>query len=209
MTSLNNIKEVIKKIALVDDIAEHICFFGGCMPYIIHNKESNRQHSDIDILVEESYMDNIRERLKTNNLYDECLDSLNLDLDRDYGLKANINGVYVEFEPVSLKNKVFTKASFSPFKSLAGIKSMPYIDIKDIIIPIEIDGVKIYSQTPELIMLDKEQYKREKDIIDIDFIKEEGIDKEKYFRIKKCMEMKKEVISLYEDLRKGKKKNVR
>ena len=68
MAQLKQIREVMKKIAGYEDVGKHICFFGGSMPYILSNKESNRDHSDIDILVEEEYMPVIRDLLKLHNI---------------------------------------------------------------------------------------------------------------------------------------------
>ena len=39
MSSLNEIKAVIKKISEIGDLGQHMCFFGGSVPYIYYNKE--------------------------------------------------------------------------------------------------------------------------------------------------------------------------
>jgi hypothetical protein len=59
-------------------------------------------------------------------------------------------------------------------------------DISDIIIPIELDGKKVYAETMELIKVDKETYQREKDIKDIEFINDNGVNEEKYQRVQKA-----------------------
>ena len=53
----------------------------------------------------------------------------------------------------------------------------------------------------ELIKAAKEQYKREKDLLDISFIDSQGIDIEKYHRVKNSLELSEVSITSYEDLR--------
>lgn len=44
MSSLYEIKSVIKKISSIENLGQHVCFFGGSVPYIYYNRESNREH---------------------------------------------------------------------------------------------------------------------------------------------------------------------
>jgi hypothetical protein len=201
MASLNNVKAVVKKISTIENLGEHLCFFGGSVPYIYYNKESNREHSDVDILVDKEYMDVVRQLAKQSNLYRPNLDSLNLDLKDDYGLKLFIDGVYVEFEPMYVEDGMLIRKSFSPDKSLAGVEMIPFEELTDLIVELNIDGVKSYCQSPELIKAEKEQYKREKDLLDINFIDSQGIDVDKYHRVKKSIESSTATINTYEELK--------
>jgi len=201
MSSLYEIKSVIKKISSIENLGQHVCFFGGSVPYIYYNMESNREHSDIDVLVDEKYIDVIRQLAKQSNLYIPKFDSLNLDLGDDYGLKIFIDGVYVEFEPMFIDNGMLVRKSFSPNKEMAGTEMIPFEELTDLIVAIDIDGIKSYCQSPELIKAEKEQYKREKDLLDISFIDSQGIDIEKYHRVKKSLELSETSITSYEDLR--------
>ena len=201
MSSLNEIKAVIKKISEIGNLGQHMCFFGGSVPYIYYNKESNREHSDIDILIDKEYIDVIRQLAKQNNLYIPKLDSLNLDLGDDYGLKVFIDGVYVEFEPMYIDNGMLVRKSFSPNREMAGSEMIPFEELTDLIVSFDIDGIKSYCESPELIKAAKEQYKREKDLLDINFIDSQGIDIEKYHRVKKSLELSETSITSYEDLR--------
>lgn len=201
MSSLYEIKSVIKKISSIENLGQHMCFFGGSVPYIYYNRESNREHSDIDVLVDEKYIDVIRQLAKQSNLYIPKFDSLNLDLGDDYGLKIFIDGVYVEFEPMFIDNGMLVRKSFSPNKEMAGTEMIPFEELTDLIVAIDIDGIKSYCQSPELIKAEKEQYKREKDLLDINFIDSQGIDIEKYHRVKKSLELSETSITSYEDLR--------
>ena len=200
MASLENVKKVIKKICSIGNLGQHVCFFGGAVPYIFYNEESNREHSDIDVLVDEKYMDYIRKLAKQNNIYIPKLDSLNLNLDDDYGFKVFIDGVYVEFEPMSIDNGTLIRKDFSPNKKQAGIEKIPFQHINDLIIELNIDDVKTYAQSNELIKISKEKYRRDKDLVDIKFIDSHGIDTEKYNRVKKSVEFSIVSISSYDEL---------
>ena len=188
MSNINQIREVVKKIAGYNNLGEHLCFFGGAMPYIMTGKDSFREHSDIDILVDSRFMPIIREILKESNLYKPELDSLNFNIDNDYGLKTYIDGVYVEFEPMEIENNFLHRRSFSPKKQLVGEEIIPFVELTDLIVPISVDGIKTYSYSMEYIKAQKEKYSREKDIADINFIDSAGIDPNKYERTKLSFE---------------------
>ena len=199
MPSLNQIKKVMIEIVSIDDIADHICFFGGAIPYIVENKPSNREHSDIDVLVDEKYMQKLRRIVQKKYCYMPHQDSLNLGLDGDYGFKIFIGDVYVEFEPISINDGVFTQRSFSLNSKKAGQQQIPFGRLEDIIIPFELDGKKTFVQSNEMIKASKSEFKRPKDIKDIKFIDDCGIDKEKYRRVQKALSNKTVNIFPYEN----------
>ena len=198
MAKLEQIKIVIKKIANIPELQGHICFFGGSMPYIVSNQESNREHSDIDVLVDEEYMSIVRLLLKKYGI-PIFKDSLDLNLDNDYGLKTYINDIYVEFEPMNIKNNAFTRKSFSPDRNMCGTETIPFMEFTDLIIPIEIDGIPTYSESLELIKVAKEKYKRDKDLMDVDFIDKIGINQDKYLRVKTLFNNSIEELHSYEN----------
>lgn len=200
MANINKIKEVIKKIAGYNNLGEHIYFFGGSMPYIIANQDSNREHSDIDILVDSEFISIIREILIQSNLYEPELDSLNFNVDDDYGLKTHIDGVYVEFEPIKVESNFLHRKSFSPTKQIVGEEITHFDEITDLIIPVQLDGINTYSQSMEYIKVQKEKHKRDKDIKDIEFIDKFGIDTNKYERIKSNFRNAKEQLQNYSTL---------
>ena len=199
MPSLEHIKSVIKKISSIDEIREHVYFFGGSIPYIYFNKESNREHSDIDILVDEEYLDTIRRLAREYNLYETKYDSLNLDLDDDYGIKLWIDEIYTEFEPVSMKDGILTRKTFSPEKRKYGIQKIPYKEKTDLISELNIDGNKAYCESMELIKAAKEEYGRDKDIKDAEFIGTQKIDNEKYERVKELFKSSETVIKDFQE----------
>ncbi|MBQ6135327.1 MAG: hypothetical protein IJI60_03310 [Bacilli bacterium] len=210
MTTLQQIKDVINKILSVEGIGKHLYFFGGAMPYILEGEESEREHSDIDVLVDASYMEELRKLLKAHQLYRPKRDSLNLGFSGDYGLKVFIDDVYVEFEPVTIEENVLIRKSFSPNLEIVGVESIPFVELTDLIIPVQIDGVDTFSVTLEFIKASKElaveKYGvpsiREKDLKDIDFINQSGIDPKKYERVKKEFSSSTIKMKSYEEAKK-------
>lgn len=197
MASTVEIRNVISKISNYEDLGKSLCFFGGAMPYIMANQDSGRDHSDIDALILSSQMSHLRESLKKLGLYDEKFDSKTFGLDKDYGIKVYINGIYVEFEPMEVKDNKLYRRSFSFEKKIAGEEITPFEQISDLIIPIDVDGAKCYSMSNEYIKVQKEKYRRPKDIADINFIDSQGIDENKYKRAKYSFENRKETLVDY------------
>jgi hypothetical protein len=199
MPNLDQIKDVIVELISTEDISTHICFFGGAMPYILENQQSGREHSDIDVLVDENYMSQIRQIAQQKYHYMPNQDSIVLGLDRDYGFKIFIGNVYVEFEPISIKDGIFTHRSFSLNSKNAGEQQIPFDHIEDIMVPIELDGIKTFAQSKEMIRASKSEVARPKDLADIEFIDACGINQEKYERIQKALSNRTLNIFSYED----------
>lgn len=205
MPKLEEVRNVVKKISSIDELKGRICFFGGAMPYIYHGEESGREHSDIDVLVDEEVMGVLRDMFKKAENYRPHLDSINLGLDKDYGFKIFIDGVYVEFEPMSIKDGHLIRSSFSPDKEFAGTEVIPFLEMEDVVIPITIDGISTYTESMELIRASKAKYERDKDLKDIAFIDSHGIDPERYARVVACLKQADVSMSSYEELRRIKK----
>lgn len=210
MATLQQIKKVINKILSVEGLGKHLYFFGGAMPYILQGEESEREHSDIDVLVDISYMEELRELLKAHQLYRPKRDSLSLGFREDYGCKVFIDDIYVEFEPVMFENNTMIRKSFSPNQEIVGVETIPFVELTDLIIPVQIDGVDTFSATLEFIKASKElaveKYGvasiREKDRKDIDFINHSGIDPQKYERVKKEFSSSTVKMKSYEEAKK-------
>lgn len=205
MPKLEEVRNVVKKISSIDELKGRICFFGGAMPYIYHGEESGREHSDIDVLVDEEVMGVLRDMFKNAENYRPHLDSINLGLDKDYGFKIFIDGVYVEFEPMSINDGHLIRSSFSPDRELAGTEVIPFLEMEDVVIPITVDGISTYTESMELIRASKAKYERDKDLKDIAFIDSHGIDPERYARVVACLKQADVSMSSYEELRRIKK----
>lgn len=69
------IKSIILRLCLDENLKDKIIVVGGTVPYLISKKESNREHSDIDIIIKQEDMLLVRKYLKRERL--STLDSLN------------------------------------------------------------------------------------------------------------------------------------
>ena len=185
------IKDLLIKIASIKVLADNIVIFGGVAPYLMTDTESNRNHSDVDILVSQDKMFLIRDLLIANNIYKSEMDSLNIpELNDDYGVKAVINGIYVEFEPFVVENNKLTRKSFSLDGQMAGEETFTFDNLGDLVVPISLSGIQTRAYSPEFMKVQKEKYYRPKDIKDIDFLNKMVLDEEKYNRVNASFQKK-------------------
>ena len=63
MSNYPKIEEIILRLNSDELLKEKIYIVGGTVPYLVTKTISNREHSDIDIIVEEKNMDIVREYL--------------------------------------------------------------------------------------------------------------------------------------------------
>ena len=105
----HKIKNIILKLNQSDTLSHKIIIVGGAVPYLVSKKESNREHSDIDIIVRQEDMSFVREYLKRENL--PIVDSLSLPYNKrqiDYGIDAVIDGIAVSFAPYEIVGDTMT-----------------------------------------------------------------------------------------------------
>ena len=79
MSNYSKIKDIILKLNLERILKGKLYIVGGTVPYLVSNTISDREHSDIDIIVATNNMSDVREYLKKNNLYVKDLDSMMFD----------------------------------------------------------------------------------------------------------------------------------
>lgn len=191
VSNYSKIKEIILKLNSNEMLKGKLYIVGGTVPYIISNTISNREHSDIDIIVEEKNMNTIREYLQSNNLYDRKLDSLTFEYNKDevdYGVDCFIDGITVNFAPFKLINNGMLQRNFLS-KQNSGINAlvnvtMENIKLEDCITIYFVDQVQLKTYNLEMIKIMKEKSKKPKDQVDIKVIDEHGYNKEKYEELK-------------------------
>ena len=191
VSNYSKIKEIILKLNSNELLKGKLYIVGGTVPYIISNTISNREHSDIDIIVEEKNMNTIREYLQSNNLYDRKLDSLTFEYNKDkvdYGVDCFIDGITVNFAPFKLINNGMLQRNFLS-KQNSGINAlvnvpMENIKLEDCITIHFVDQVQLKTYNLEMIKIMKEKSKKPKDQVDIKVIDEHGYNKEKYEELK-------------------------
>lgn len=131
MTSnYQKIKSIILRLNQVDSIKNKIIIVGGTVPYLVSKKESNREHSDIDVIARWEDMPFIREYLNREKL--SVLDSFNLPYNKlhmDYGVYAVIEGIAVNFAPYELTENGMIQRNFLTRQS-SGIDALATVTMK-------------------------------------------------------------------------------
>lgn len=191
MSNYSKIKEIILKLNSNKLLKEKLYIVGGTVPYLISNTISNREHSDIDIIVEEKNMNTIRQYLQSNNLYDKKLDSLTFEYNKDkvdYGIDCIIDGITINFAPFEIIDNIMLQRNFLN-KQSSGINALitvtiGYVKIEECSTTVIIDQVEIKTYNLEMIKIMKEKSSKPKDKIDIKVIDKYGYNKKKYDDLK-------------------------
>ena len=191
MSNYSKIKDIILKLNSEELLKEKLYIVGGTVPYLISNTISNREHSDIDIIVEEKNMNTIRQYLQSNNLYDKRLDSLTFEYNKDkvdYGIDCIIEGITINFAPFEIIDNIMIQRNFLS-KQNSGINALATVIIGNVKIEecsttITINQVEIKTYNLEMLKIMKEKSNKPKDKIDIKVIDEYGYDKKKYDDLK-------------------------
>lgn len=190
MTSnYKKVKSIILRLNQVDSIKNKIIIVGGTVPYLVSKKESNREHSDIDIIVEQENMSFIREYLEREEL--SVSDSLNLSYNKmhiDYGVDAVIDGIIVNFAPYEIIENTIIQRNFLT-KQSNGMDAfatviMKNIDMNSVFIETLINGTMVCTYSLEMVKIMKERSKKKKDAVDIKVIDDFGYDEEVYLSLK-------------------------
>lgn len=191
MKNYSKIKEIILMLSKDELLKGKVIIVGGTVPYLISDTISNREHSDIDIIVEKKNMDIIRLYLKNNNLYDTKLDSKEFNYNKekiDYGVNCIINGTIVNFAPFEIVNNNMIQKNFLS-KQSNGINALVTVTIENLKLEecsttFVIEKVEVRTYCLEMVKLMKEKSNKTKDRIDIEIINEHGYNKEKYNDLK-------------------------
>lgn len=191
MSNYSKIKEIILKLNSNKLLKEKLYIVGGTVPYIISNTISNREHSDIDVIVEEKNMNTIRQYLQSNNLYDKKLDSLTFEYNKDkvdYGIDCIIDGITINFAPFEVIDDIMLQRNFLS-KQSSGVNALVTVTIGDVKIEecsttVIIDQVEIKTYNLEMIKIMKEKSNKPKDKIDIKVIDKYGYSQKKYDDLK-------------------------
>ena len=104
--TLTQIKKVLDKIEKeTSNINVKLYIAGGIVPYLLLNQDSNRLHSDIDLICDIKDMNTLRILAQKYSVYQKQLDSLNFK-NKDYGFEIFINNIKVGIYPFIIKNKI-------------------------------------------------------------------------------------------------------
>lgn len=191
MSNYSKIKDIILKLNLEKILKGKLYIVGGTVPYLVSNTISDREHSDIDIIVATNNMSDVREYLKKNNLYVKDLDSMMFDYNKnkiDYGIDCVIDGITINFAPFEIFDNTMVQKNFLR-KQSNGINALvtvtlENVKIEDCTTTIIVDQTKIKTYNLEMVRIMKEKSNKPKDLIDIRIIDNYGYDREKYEELK-------------------------
>lgn len=179
------IVSVYKKIEKMNKTTAKLYLKGGIVPYILLNEDSNRRHSNLDLLCSKKDVNMIREIFRKKKLYDPKKDSLTYTVSNiDYGFEVVIDKVKVNISVFEETEGGITEYSFDCKKRIGRIKNIA-AKISDYIVPyVSSDNKKYMTLSLEFVIADKILTGRDKDKQDIEKAKEcNGISAEKIKKI--------------------------
>ena len=191
MSNYSKIKDIILKLNLEKILKGKLYIVGGTVPYLVSNTISDREHSDIDIIVATNNMSDVREYLKKNNLYVKDLDSMMFDYNKnkiDYGIDCVIDGITINFAPFEIFDNTMVQKNFLR-KQSNGINALvtvtlENVKIEDCTTTIIVDQTKIKTYKLDMVRIMKEKSNKPKDVVDIKVIDEYGYNEKKYDDLK-------------------------
>ena len=165
---------------------------GGVLPWILSGEDSQRDHGDLDLVVEAGDLPAVRRYLCAAGYYRPELDSRSLPCNRkqeDYGLEAVINGIPVNFAPFTVENGGISQRNFA-LVSLTGfdallLSRMEHLSKSDYVTTYPLpDGGFLPALTLEVVRATKECSDREKDHWDLLQLRSLPSDPERYLRVR-------------------------
>lgn len=187
--SYQQVKAIILRLHQDESLKHKLIIVGGTVPYLVSQKESDRDHSDIDIIVRQEDMPAVREYSKRENLPN--VDSLDLSYNKghiDYGIDVEIDGITVNFAPYEIDRDTVVQRNFL-LKRSCGIDalaeiSIRHVDMNMLLGKTSINGTVVQTYRLEMVKIMKERSKKKKDAIDIRVIDEFGYDEQHYSALK-------------------------
>lgn len=177
-------KDIIKvydKITDMNKTNAKLYLTGGIVPYLLLGEESNRKHSNLNLLCSKNDIMIIREVFRNKNLYEPKRDSLTYTINNiDYGFQVVVDSVKVDISVFEEKDDGIIEYSFDCHRRIGKIKKIA-AKLNDYIMPYySSDNKKYMTKALEFIIADKLILNRDKDKIDIIKIQEcNGISSDK------------------------------
>lgn len=171
----NDIIKVYEKIVSMNKVKTPIYLAGGIIPYVLLNEDSERKHSNLDLLCKKDDAKIVREIFRNNKLYEPKRDSLTYTIDgTDYGFEVVIDNIKVDIALYEETENGITEYSFD-LKSRIGRKKNISVKLNDYIKPyVSSDNKKYTTLSLEQLIVKKLVMGRDKDKKDIEKIKECG-----------------------------------
>ena len=177
----NDIIKVYEKVMAMNKTKAKLYLTGGIVPYLLLGEESNRKHSNLNLLCNKDDMRVIREVFRNKKLYEPKRDSLTYTINNiDYGFQVVIDSIKVDILVFEEKDDGIIEYSFDCHNKIGKIKKIA-AKLNDYIMPYySSDNKKYMTKALEFIIADKLLLNRDKDKKDIIKIQEcNGISSDK------------------------------
>lgn len=172
---------VYHKIEKMNKTNAKLYLAGGLIPYVLLGEDSKRRHANLDLLCNKDDIRQIREVFRKNDLYEPKRDSLTYTVNNiDYGFQVVVDKVKVNIAVFEEKDNGIVEYSFDCHNRIGRIKNIN-AKLTDYILPyVSSDNKKYTTLSLELLVANKILLKRDKDMQDIEKIKEcNGISEDK------------------------------
>jgi len=179
--SSEEILAVYNKIEKMNKTRAKLYLAGGLIPYILLNEQSDRKHSNLDLLCSKEDIRMIREVFRKNDLYEPKRDSLTYTINNiDYDFQVVIDKIKVNVAVFEETDNGIVEYSFDCHNRIGRIKNIN-TKLNDYILPyVSSDNKKYTTLSLELLIANKLLMGRDKDKKDVEKIKEcNGISEEK------------------------------
>lgn len=181
----SDVVNVYNKVMKMNKTKAKLYLAGGIIPYVLLNENSNRKHTNLDLLCSKDDVRMIREVFRKNDLYEPKRDSLTYTVNGiDYGFQVVVDKIKVNVAVFEVKEEGLVEYSFDCHRRIGRIKNIN-AKLNDYIVPyVSADNKKYNTLSLEFLIADKLLLKREKDKKDIEKISEcNGISEEKIKKI--------------------------
>ena len=126
MGNFSHLRQIALTLLAQPALSGILYLAGGALPWILSGEDSQRDHGDLDFVVEGRDLPAVRRYLRAAGHYRPELDSLSLPCNHrqaDYGLEAVIDGLPVNFAPFTVENEGISQRNFT-LAALAGFDAL-------------------------------------------------------------------------------------
>lgn len=171
--SFEEVFNVYKKVEKMNKTNAKLYLSCGIVPYVLLGEDSNRKHTNLDLLCSKDDIRMIREVFRKNDLYEPKRDSLTYTINGiDYGFQAVVDKVKVNVAVFEVKDNGIVEYSFDCHRRIGRIKNIN-AKLNDYIVPyVSSDNKKYMTLSLEFIIANKLLLNRDKDKKDIEKIQE-------------------------------------
>ena len=181
----SDVVNVYNKVMKMNKTKAKLYLAGGIIPYVLLNENSNRKHTNLDLLCSKDDVRMIREVFRKNDLYEPKRDSLTYTVNGiDYGFQVVVDKIKVNVAVFEVKEEGLVEYSFDCHRRIGRIKNIN-AKLTDYIVPyVSSDNKKYTTLSLEFVVADKLLLNRDKDKKDIEKISEcNGISEDKIKKI--------------------------